>query len=79
MINKIIEHLDSEDFLTLTGFDSCILGINTDELKLIYSVSKMLNELSKEMTQQEALEYFEFNIKSAYFGKNTPIFCFDNF
>jgi hypothetical protein len=26
------------------------------------------------MTMEEAMEYFEFNISSAYMGENTPIF-----
>ena len=29
------------------------------------------------MSSEEALEYFSFNIESAYMGEETPIWCWD--
>jgi hypothetical protein len=33
-----------------------------------------LEQLCKELTPEEAVEYFEFNILGAYVGEKTPIF-----
>ena len=34
--------------------------------------------LDKGMTEEEALEYFEFNVSSAWLGDMTPIWCLDD-
>jgi len=31
------------------------------------------------MPDEDALEYFYFNVQGAYVGEQTPIFCFDDF
>jgi hypothetical protein len=31
------------------------------------------------MTIEEAIEYFEFNVRGAYVGEKTPIWCEDDF
>ncbi len=31
------------------------------------------------MTEEEAIEFFEFNIECAFVGEQTPIWCKDNF
>jgi hypothetical protein len=30
------------------------------------------------MTEEEALEYFHFNVMDAYVGEKTPIWCLDD-
>jgi hypothetical protein len=79
MINKIIEHYPEEDFLKADGFDKAILGIDEKSMRLIYSVSKCIKILMKNMTREESIEYFDFNVAGAYMGKKTPIWCYDNF
>lgn len=48
-------------------------------MRLIYSVSKCLDILRLNMSREEAVEYFEFNVSGAYMGEKTPIWCYDNF
>ena len=71
--------------LKLDGYDDCILGrangiaisnLNDDGL-LIYSTMKIIDKLKLEMTEEEAIEFFEFNILGAYMGTGTPIFLDD--
>jgi hypothetical protein len=49
-------------------------------MRLVYSVTKCLEIIeAKGMPDEDALEYFYLNVKSAYIEDNAPIFCFDDF
>ena len=54
-------------------------GVEQNEMRLIYSVSKCLDILEQDMTQEDAMEYFTYNVSGAYVGGKTPIWCWDNF
>ena len=63
------------------GFDDCIIGFaevwdgNERVYRIVYNASEMYQKLLAEgMSSEEAQEYFEFNIDSAYVGKETPIY-----
>lgn len=73
MIDKIVEAYDEETFLKADGFDEAVIGVDDKSMRLIYSVSKCYEILMKDgMDYDSAVEYFEFNTKSAYVGeKNT--------
>jgi len=77
MINQIIDQYSEDEFLKADGFDDAIIGVEQDEMRLIYSVSKCIAVLEKEMSQEEAMEFFTFNVSGAYLGKKTPIWCWD--
>jgi len=79
MLNEILESYPEENILIAIGFDDAIIGIDTMTMKLIYSVSKCLDILMKDMSEEEATEFFEFNVLGAYMGEKTPIWCYDNF
>lgn len=81
MLNKILDYYSEDSFLKANGFDEAVIGIATDftEPRLIYSVSKCLEILEKDMDKEEALEYFTYNVSGSYVGEQTPIFCWDNF
>ena len=79
MINEIIEQYGEETFLKADGFDKAIIGVEENSMRLIYSVSKCLAILCEDMSQEDAIEYFEFNVKDSYMGEKTPIWCEDNF
>ena len=81
MLEKIFERYPDDLFLKADGFDDAVIGVATDftEPRLIYSVSKCLEILGKEMSESEAREYFEFNVSGAYVGEKTPIWCEDEF
>jgi hypothetical protein len=77
-LDKITEWFSEEEFLTIEGFNEAIIGIDTETMRLIYSESKCIELLCKDMSEEEAVEYYHFNIKGAYMGEKTPIYCTDN-
>ena len=78
MIDLILKQYYDESFIVIDGFDDAIIGVEEKNMILIYSVSKCLKILHLEMSDIDALEYFNFNISGAYVGEKTPIFCNDN-
>ena len=57
------------------GYDSAILGMDTEYKRVIYSKSKMIDILiEKGMDDVDAVEWLEYNVWSAYVGEETPIF-----
>lgn len=79
MINEIIEKYEDETFLKADGFDEAIIGIDETTMRLIYSVSKCIEILMRDMSEEDALEHFSFNVSGGYVGEKTPIWCSDNF
>jgi hypothetical protein len=79
MIDKIIEQYEEESFLKADGFDDAIIGIDETTMRLIYSVKKCMEILMINMSEEDAMEHFSFNISGAYVGEKTPIWCSDNF
>ncbi len=82
MINEIIEQYYDEEFLKADGFDEAIIGVCEDfnaPIRLVYSVKKCIEILMRDMSDEEAMEYFDFNVKGVYMGEKTPIWCLDDF
>lgn len=75
MLEEIIENYPEETFLKADGFDEAIIGLDTTSLRLIYSVEKCIDILSKEMSHSDAIEYFYYNVSGSYVGEKTPIWC----
>ena len=66
-----------EGLLFADGFDDAILGVAERigmEAVVAYSTPKIIEILARDMTEDEAVEYFEFNILGAYVGERTPVF-----
>jgi hypothetical protein len=74
-LKELLEKIDP-DLLYADGFDDCILGMTfREEVPVVlYSSSRIIQRLSKDMPEEEAVEYFEFNINGAYVGERTPIY-----
>lgn len=81
MIQDILEAYPDDVFLKANGFDNAIIGVDESRMCLIYSESKCIDILQNEhdMTLIDAIEYFDFNVKGAYVGEETPIWCADIF
>ena len=79
MLNKITERYEDIAFLKADGFDDAIIGVDTTTMRLIYSVSKCIKILEMDMSHEDAIEYFNFNIEGSYVGEKTPIWCEDDF
>jgi hypothetical protein len=67
------------------GFDVAIIGTasvwngNERVEVLVYDIFVMVQQLIVRdgMTEEEALEYINFNIENAYIGKDTPIIVWE--
>ena len=68
--------------LKADGFDEAIIGmcsdIATSGERLIYDANKCIDILIKDhdMSELEAIEYFDYNVSGAYVGENTPIWLY---
>ena len=65
--------------LVADGFDEAIIGyaepIGMSGPVVIYDRQKVIDILvSQEMTEEEAIEHFEYNIAGSYMGEGTPIY-----
>ena len=60
------------------GFDAAIIGITEVDrgYRVCYDIGRILELLviEHDMTEEEAIEYYDFNIGGAYVGPLTPIF-----
>jgi len=79
MIGEIIERYEDETFLKADGFDEAIIGVDETTMRLIYSVRKCIEILMRDMSEEDAMEYFSFNVSGSYVGEKTPIWCTDDF
>ena len=77
MSDILAEQYPDSSLLTADGFDDCILGVDQQSMRVIYSADKCILKLAKDMTHEEAVEYFDFNVSGSYVGKHTPIWCYE--
>ena len=57
------------------GYDTAILGMDTEYQRVIYSKSKMVDVLIGDgLSESDALEWLEYNVWNTYVGEHTPIF-----
>ena len=77
MNRKEIEEIyEDEKILFADGFDKAIIGVANIQNKRIvaYDTKKCIKILMKDMTHNEAVEYFDFNVAGSYVGDHTPAF-----
>ena len=80
MLEEIINNYPDEGILSADGLDDAVIGLEMNSMRLIYSVSKCIEIFINDgMTEEEALEFFEFNTAGSYMGEHTPIWCYDEF
>jgi len=72
-IQQILEKHPDDDLIRADGFDDAIIGICTNSQRLVYSVQKSIEILKLEMSHEEAVEHFYFNVAGADVGEQTPI------
>jgi hypothetical protein len=75
-MGNVLEHKTS--YLKADGFDDCFMGVGFSFGRhgvLVYDETKVIENLVKQgMTEEEAYEYYEYNILGACLGDNMPIF-----
>ena len=66
-----------ENAIILDGYDDCIVGV-TEEFgignRILYSRDKILEKLRLDMSEEDAIEFYYYNIVGGYFVENNPIF-----
>lgn len=72
--SSIAEH--NPEALFADGHDHAIMGYSSDG-RVIYSVDLIIEGLMQDMSHEDALEYFSFNIECAYVGEYTPIYMYE--
>ena len=79
MKQRIIEQLEQQEETSIfyDGFDDAIIGVELNTFRIIYSTTKCIEILCKDMSEDDAREYFDFNVVGGYVGEKTPIFCYD--
>jgi hypothetical protein len=77
-LKKILEENLSEEetILLADGFESAFLGVGRQfgNPMAVYDRKKCIDILMKDMSYEEAEEYFQFNVEGAWIGEQTPIF-----
>ena len=72
---------DESNALFFDGLDEALMGSGSQyskKLLAVYSSSKIIKCLIREgMTEEEALEYYNFNIACAWVGDGTPFIVND--
>ncbi len=80
-LSYIISDMADEVMLKADGYDEAILGITRRCGKqdiIAYDVAKILDILVTRdgMTDEEAIEFFEYNVQGAWLGEGTPCFVY---
>ena len=69
------EQLD--DVMLCDGFEEALIGIADQYHRkpiAIYDKEKIIEILAKDMSYEDAAEYFDYNIFQAWAGEQTPMF-----
>jgi len=74
--------MKDEKPLLANGFDSAVLGLSRGpgrEDVAVYSIDRCIDVLVQRdgMSEEEAIEYMNFNVLDAYMGPMTPIFVYE--
>ena len=82
-IRQVLEEENPEAMMA-DGLDKGLIGVyrprwNEGDLPVaVYSTCRIITELVEQgMDEEEAVEYFDYNIVGAYIGEFTPIFIDD--
>jgi hypothetical protein len=66
--SKILNAYPETEFNSAPGFNEAVIGVDLDEGRLIYSVSKCIDVLVyvDNMAFEDAVEYFEEHVRKAF-------------
>ncbi len=71
----MIAHIEKEQ-IKADGFDEAIIGQEYHDGRYVYSIERILEKLMlrDDMTMDDAMDFFSFNIGGAYVGEMTPLY-----
>lgn len=75
-IGKWLDEALGLTLLCADGLDEAFLGVdwNNGDPRAVYSIEMCIEILARDMSHEEADEYFWYNTAGAYVGPQTPIF-----
>jgi hypothetical protein len=64
------------DLLKADGFDDAIIGVvqRIGLQAICYDTHKVIEILMKDMSEEDAWDYYSYNLLGAYVGESTPVF-----
>lgn len=68
-----------ETFTRIEGFDDAIIGLDYEEMRLVYSVGLALEILQKTMSRLDACKHFHNVLSKTKYPKRQPIWIDDDF
>lgn len=75
---RCVEIAGDDPLLFADGYDAAIIGVCWRETRplIVYDLDRIVAILVKRdgMSQEDALEFCEFNIADAWLGEGTPLF-----
>lgn len=78
----LVEASENDDMLFLTEkeYDKALIGwmYNSEYIPVaLYSRNKLIQVMINEfnMTEEEALDYYGYNVENTYMGENTPMYA----
>lgn len=77
ILDTIVKAFDYDTFQKIDGHDSAVIGVDLSTMRLIYSVSKIIENLCNTMNEKDAVEHFEYKIVTENMGERAPILCED--
>jgi len=78
-LDDINEYADEsgEEIILYNGYEDAIIGLAYRfgmETSVAYDYDKVLEILSQDMSYEDAVEYFDFNVIGGWVGETTPLF-----
>ena len=75
---ELAERSGNDEMLFADGYDDALIGY-TDGGVAVYSIESIIRIMitQEEMTEEDALDHFYYNVSGAYVGEYTPIFVHD--
>jgi len=72
----MIAPIQEDEPLKVDGFNEAIIGQDYEMGRYVYSIEGILEILMirDDMTMDDAMEFFSFNIAGAYVGEMTPLY-----
>lgn len=71
-LKEILEAYPDASFMIADGFNEAVIGVCGD--KLVYSIEKIIEKLMEDMSEEDAWEYYSYNIEGSYVGEKTPLY-----
>ena len=76
LTEKVTDAIDEGEITLVDGFADAFVGIGRqfDKPIAVYSRRKCIEVLMRDMDEEQAEEYFDFNLAGAWVGETTPIY-----